>query len=91
MLKLIWRASAIADLEVILSFISDHDWAAANNLLLAVETCAERLPDHPYLYRAGRVAGTREAVVHPNYIIIYRVSTDTVEIVNIVHARQQYP
>ena len=25
------------------------------------------------MYRPGRVSGTREAVVHPNYIVIYRV------------------
>jgi len=37
------------------------------------------------------VAGTREAVVHPNYILIYRVLDDRVEVVNVVHARQQYP
>jgi len=37
------------------------------------------------------VHGTREAVVHPNYILIYRVGTDAVEIVSLVHARQQYP
>jgi plasmid stabilization system protein ParE len=37
------------------------------------------------------VEGTREAVVHPNYIIVYRVTTDAVEIVSVVHARQEYP
>jgi toxin ParE1/3/4 len=30
-------------------------------------------------------------VVHPNYILIYRVTGDAVEIVNLVHARQRYP
>ena len=43
------------------------------------------------MYRTGRVEGTREAVVHPNYILIYRVATDAVEIVAVVHARQEYP
>ena len=35
--------------------------------------------------------GTRELVAHPNYVIVYRVSETTVEIVNVLHARQQYP
>ena len=35
--------------------------------------------------------GTREAVVHPNYVLIYRVGTETVEIVSVLHARQSYP
>lgn len=43
------------------------------------------------MYRPGREPGTREAVVHPNYIMIYRVTTEAVEIVNILHARQRYP
>jgi len=49
------------------------------------------LAEHPYLYRPGRVAGTREAVVHPNYIVVYRVATEAVEVVAVVHARQHYP
>ncbi|MEI9850059.1 MAG: type II toxin-antitoxin system RelE/ParE family toxin [Sphingomonas sp.] len=46
---------------------------------------------HPFAFRPGRIAGTREAVVHPNYIVIYRASAEIVEIVNVVHARQRYP
>jgi len=43
------------------------------------------------MYRPGRVEGTREAIVHPNYILIYRVTVDAVEITAVVHARQEYP
>jgi plasmid stabilization system protein ParE len=43
------------------------------------------------MYRKGRVPGTREAVVHPNYILIYLVGAEAIEIVNVVHARRQYP
>jgi plasmid stabilization system protein ParE len=43
------------------------------------------------MYRAGRVPGTRETVVHPNYILVYRVTAEAVEIVNVLHTRQQYP
>lgn len=49
------------------------------------------LREHPHLFRPGRVPGTRELVAHPNYIIVYRVTDNAVEIVNVVHARQQYP
>jgi toxin ParE1/3/4 len=43
------------------------------------------------MYRSGRVPGTREAVVHPNYILVYHVTADAVEIISLVHARQEYP
>ncbi len=91
MLKLIWRAKGLSDLETILSFIAERNVEAAEDLLEAIEVCTERLPEHPFLYRVGRIDGTREAVVHPNYIVIYRVGLESIEIVNIVYARQQYP
>ncbi len=56
-----------------------------------IEHLAKQLPDHPYLYREGRVQGTREAVVHPNYIMVYRVGADLIDILAVLHARQQYP
>lgn len=91
MLKLVWRPSARHDLRSIITYIAERNQAAAASLGQAIEACAERLPDHPFLYRPGRAPGTREAVVHPNYIIVYRVTTEAVEILNLVHARQRYP
>ncbi len=91
MLNLVWRASALDDLDQIITYIAERDVAAAERLQHAVEDCAERLADHPFMYRSGRVAGTREAVVHPNYILIYRVTEHAVEVVSLVHARQEYP
>lgn len=91
MLNLIWRAAALDDLTAIIDYIAERDLAVALRLQAMIEGCAERLPDHPFMYRSGRVSGTREAVVHPNYILIYRVTEFAVEIVSVVHARQQYP
>lgn len=52
----------------------------------------EPLSEHPYLYKASeRVPGCREIVAHPNYIVIYRVSMQAVEILRVLHARRQYP
>jgi addiction module RelE/StbE family toxin len=90
-LTLVWRASALDDLDQIISYIAERDISAADGLQAAIEACAERLAEHPFMYRTGRVAGTREAVVHPNYILIYRVTADAVEIISLVHARQEYP
>lgn len=90
-LKLVWRASALADLTTIIGYIAERNLSAAEQLQGAIENCAERLPEHPFIYRTGRVDGTREAVVHPNYILIYRVGADKIEIVSVLHSRQQYP
>jgi len=90
-LNLVWRAGALDDLEQVIDYITERDSAAAERLLGAIEAAAERLSEHPFMYRPGRVPGTREAMVHPNYILVYRVTSDSVEIVSLVHARQEYP
>ena len=72
MLTLIWRESALDDLDAIVDYVGRINFAAAERLEALCEACAERLPDHPYIYRSGRIPGTREAVVHPNYILVYR-------------------
>jgi len=56
-----------------------------------IEDAILPLRKHPYLFRPGRVAGTRELVAHPNYVIVYRVTETTIEVLSVLHARQHYP
>ncbi|WP_299106524.1 type II toxin-antitoxin system RelE/ParE family toxin [uncultured Bradyrhizobium sp.] len=91
MLRLVWRPKARHDLLDIAAFIRQRNPLAAQRLSALIRDAAERLPEHPYVHRPGRVPGTREAVVHPNYILIYRVLADTVEVITVLHARQNYP
>jgi toxin ParE1/3/4 len=86
-----WRPEARAALREILSFISERNLVAAFSLGDEIERATSALPQHPYLYRHGKVAGTREMVVHPNYVVIYRVTSSAIEIINVLHSRQQYP
>jgi toxin ParE1/3/4 len=68
-----WRASARAGLRAIVQYISDRDPAAARKLRDAILDAVATSAEHPYLYRNGRVPGTRELVAHPNYIVLYLV------------------
>ena len=90
MLPLIWHDDALDDLEAIVDFIETHNPAAARRIGNAIRETAERLPDHPYMYRPGRLPGTREALITPNYVLVYRVS-EIIEILAVLHTRQQYP
>ncbi len=90
-MKLILRGTALNDLKSIISYIAERNVGAARWLQEDIEACAERVPDHPFMYRRGRVPGTRGAVVHPNYILVYQVGRNAIEIVNVMHSRRRYP
>jgi toxin ParE1/3/4 len=90
-LPLVWRPAARDSLAEIIGYIADRNPSAARRMKALIEAAVLPLAEHPYLFRVGRVAGTRELVAHPNYIVIYRVLTERVEIVDVVHARQSYP
>ena len=86
-----WKATAIADLLAIVDYISDDNPDAAQALKDEIETKTSRLPENPQMYRGGRVDGTREMVVRPNYIVVYAKSSDVVTILRVLHSAQQWP
>jgi toxin ParE1/3/4 len=56
-----------------------------------IETSVLPVAEHPYLYRSGRVSGTREIIAHPNYIVVYQITAERIEVVSVLHDRQEYP
>jgi addiction module RelE/StbE family toxin len=82
---------ALADREAIMSYIAADNIPAAVELDLEFEVKAEIARQRPSLYRAGRMPGTRELVVRPNYVMVYRVLPDAVEVLRVLHATQQWP
>ena len=91
MRKLIWQPEARRQLDDIILYIGERNYAAAARIEEQIRHHADLLQHHPFIGRPGRVAGSRELVVHPNYILIYRVGEETVEIIRTLHAHQQYP
>ena len=90
--RLEWRPQARADLLEIVAYIADDNPDAAQELKDEIEAKAAKLPDHPKLYKASpRVKGMRELVVRSDYVVLYRETPQLVEIVNVVHARRQWP
>lgn len=91
MLPVVWAREALDDASGIADYISDHNPMAAHRMTEIIFGSAEKLGSYPYSYRPGRRDGTREAIVHPNYILVYRVETDLVRIVNVLHTARRYP
>lgn len=52
---------------------------------------AARLADHPQYGRTGRIPGTREAVVHKSYCLVYEIEQDTVWVFALVHTARLWP
>ncbi|SMF04412.1 addiction module toxin, RelE/StbE family [Xaviernesmea oryzae] len=90
-MKIIWSRRALHDRDRIYSYIEEDDPSAALALDDFFENRSTQLAAHPMLGRVGRVDGTRELVVHPNYILIYDIADASVRILRVLHAARQWP
>ncbi|OTP75400.1 type II toxin-antitoxin system RelE/ParE family toxin [Caballeronia sordidicola] len=86
-----WLPAALINLADILDAITEESPQGAAMLSAEIQTKTARLETHPKLYKAGRVRGTRECVVTENYLMVYRIQGDNVEIIRVLHARKQWP
>lgn len=90
--KFEWRQQALDDLIEMVAYIAEDNPDAAQELKDEIEAKAAKLPEHPKLYKPSqRVKGMRELVVRSNYIVLYRETPALVEVVNVLHARRQWP
>lgn len=89
--ELEWKAPAVADLMAIVDYISDDNPDAALALMEEIQSKVAQLPAHPKRCRPGRVEGTRELVVRPNYIVVYAETAATVTVLRVIYAAQLWP
>jgi len=91
-MRIRWTPRALSDATAILTRIAREDPGAADRpeaqLLQVVEAT---LAGQPNLGRPGRVAQTREFVVHPSYILVYRVRGDSLELLAFRHSARRWP
>lgn len=87
----VWRNQARADLRSIFSYIARDNPDAAESMRGRILNKVIQLSANPRAYRLGRLAGTREMVVHPSYLVIYRESPDEITILRVLHAAQRWP
>jgi plasmid stabilization system protein ParE len=84
-----WTTEASDQLEAAVRHIQQDKPAAARNVAQALIECVEQLAAFPGLGRPGEVQGTRE-LVSPPYVIVYRSSEETLEILYIWHGAQDW-
>lgn len=88
-----WKPTATAELvQYVVDYANRHDPLTAWHVFDEVQTRAEILGDQPGIGRPGRVRGTREFVVTGTpFILVYRLRDTQVEILRVLHGRQQWP
>lgn len=90
-MRLVWTDPAVADREAIYKYVEAENPRAALALDDRFMRAAERLLSHPHLGRPGRLAGTREFVVNPRYILVYSIEADLLLILAVLHTARQWP
>ncbi len=84
----IFTTLALDDLAHIREHIGNESPAAATRVAVQIIAACDRLEYLPERGRPGLVPGTREVTALWPYVIAYRVSQDSVEILRIWHGAQ---
>jgi addiction module RelE/StbE family toxin len=84
-----WTRTALGSVDEIAEFIAKDNPSRATSFVLELKNAVTRLQVHPSMGRAGRVPSTRELVLHKNYIAIYRVRGDDVEVLRLHHVARK--
>lgn len=78
-------------LQAIEDYIAHDNPSAAIDLWLSIDDQVSKLTDPSFPRRRGRVPGTLELVVHPNYVVILEQTLDTVTVLEVLHVAMKYP
>ena len=84
-MSLIFSREAIDDLGAIRTYIGERNPAAASRVAVQLLAACDRLEYLPERGRPGLVPGTREITSIWPYVIVYRIGSNTVEIIRVWH------
>ena len=87
MRDLIWTNRALKRLDDIADFIARDNPLRAQTFVVELRNKLEVLKTQS-LGRSGRVFGTKELVLHPNYLAVYRIKANQVQVLTILHTAQ---
>jgi toxin ParE1/3/4 len=88
-----WLNRTLTNLNAIGEHIAQDDRAAAERTTRRILDAVDNIVASSNLHmgRPGRVPGTRELVVTPNYLVPYRIKGEVLEVLRVMHARQRWP
>lgn len=86
-----WTKKALANLAAIVEYIERDNADRAKSFAQEIRAKTNSLEEFPGMGRAGKVMGTRELVVHENYVIPYSVRGGVVVILRVHHVARRWP
>lgn len=86
-----WTRQALQNLDAIAAYIALDNPSRAASFISEIKDKTQLLAQFPAIGRPGRVPGTRELVVHENYVLPYRVKGDLVQIIRVHHVARLWP
>ena len=86
-----YTLTAQADLDSIKQYISRDNPLAAKRLIRNIKRHILNLKTNPSIGQEGLLEGTREWVVSPNYIVVYRIELTHILVFRIRHVAQDWP
>ena len=88
-----WLRKARLNLDSIHAYIAHDNPQAASRVIQQIVERVDDLAANPNLdtSRPGRVAGTRELVIPPSYIIPFRIKGEVLQVIRVFHTRQRWP
>jgi plasmid stabilization system protein ParE len=90
-MKVLRKPQYWESLQAIEDYIAHDNPSAAIDLWLSIDDQVSKLTDPNFPRRRGRVPGTLELVVHPNYVVILEQTLDTVTVLEVLHSAMKYP
>ncbi|MGD9680311.1 MAG: type II toxin-antitoxin system RelE/ParE family toxin [Candidatus Obscuribacterales bacterium] len=88
-MKILITSTAEVDLEEIEAYISSDNPAAAVRFLNRLSERFQLIADMPGVGRRREIFGRGvRSLAEGNYVIVYRVKTETVEILRVLHGAQ---
>ena len=89
-MKILWTEPAVEDLRNLHGYIAKDSDVYASSFVQRIILAVDRLSDFP---RLGRMVPEAEQetireLLYQNYRIIYRIKSDLVEILSVIHGRR---
>lgn len=90
-MKVLRQPLYFESLDAIEDYIAQDNPSAAVDLWLTIDDQVSKLADPNFPRRRGRVEGTLELVVHPNYVVVLTQTQNTVTVIEVLHSAMKYP